>query len=101
MEDGELPDAAEKEAQWSSFITTSIQSTKLQTRGISGGAVNPSKTLKSSKISRTDSKQATKGHSVTGSEICPTHCKRKLAPVDDGKIFIACMHLQVTRERER
>ena len=99
VEDGELPDAAEKEAQWSSFITTSIQSTKLQTKGISESAVSPGKTLKGSKISRTHSKQATEGHCVTGKEMCPTHHKRKLAPVDEGMILIA-LHLQVTRERE-
>ena len=92
VEDGELPDAAEKEAQWSSFITTSTQNTKLQTKGISVSTVSPGKTLKGSKIFRTDSKLATEGHSVTGEEICPTHHKRKLAPVDEGKILLA-VHL--------
>ena len=86
MEDGELPDAAETEAQWSSFIATATQSaSKRQTGDFSESEISTGKTLKSSKMSRTDSRQRTKGHSVIGKEICPIHCKRQLAPVDEGK----------------
>ena len=85
VEDGDLSDAAETEAQWSSFITTATQSTKPQTGDFSESAISSGKTPKNSKVSRTHSKQRTKGHSVTGKEICPTHCKRQLAPVDEGK----------------
>ena len=86
MEDGELPDAAETEAQWSTVVTTEV-STRSQIRDPSESATGVDKMQKSSKISRTDSKQRTQGNSVTGQEIRPTRRKRQLAPVDEGKVL--------------
>lgn len=98
VEDGELPDAAETEVQWSSFITTATQSTKLQAGDFSEGEISSDKTSKNNKIPRTDSMQRTKGHSVTGKETCPSQRKRHLAPVDEGKMFQLALYLQVTRK---
>ena len=87
MEDGELPDAAETEAQWSSFITTATQSIKSQVGDISGSAIRSGEALKSSRVSgsSTDSRQKAEGHSV-GEVMCSmARHKRKLAPVDEGE----------------
>ena len=100
VEDGELPDAAETEAQWSSFITTATPSIKSQTGDISGSTIYAGKALKRSRVSVIDSRPNTEGHSIAEKVACSTgHCKGKLAPVDEGKNFIA-LYLQVIRERE-
>lgn len=88
VEDGELPDAAETEAHWSSFITTATPSIKSQTGDISESPICSGKALKTSKGSTIDSRQGTEGHSVAEKVVYSTgNCKRKLAPVDEGKNF--------------
>jgi hypothetical protein len=97
VEDGELPDAAETEAHWSSFITTATPSIKSQTGDISESPICCGKALKTSKVSTIDSRQDTEGHSVAEKVVYSMgHRKRKLAPVDEGKNLIA-LHLQKER----
>ena len=87
VEDGELPDAAETEGQWSSFITTATQSSKSQVGDISGSAISSDDALKNSRVSR-DSRQKAEGHSVAGEVTrSASRHKRKLAPVDEGEYF--------------
>ena len=101
MEDGELPDAAETEARWSSFITTVTPSIKSQTGDISGNELCSGKALKSNRVSTIDSRQSTKGHSIIAEQVACSmgHRKRKLAPVDEGK-NLKTLYLQVKREKK-
>ena len=99
VEDGELPDAAETEAQWSSFISTAMPSNKSRIGGSPESTIHSDKVLKGSRVSgnSADSLQGTEGHSVAGSST--SHRKRKLAPVDEGNHFVA-LHATTRDKRE-
>ena len=92
MEEGELPDAAEKEALWSSFITTAMSSTISQVNDFSECAMSADKMLTRCNTG-TDSEE-TKG---TVDKTLPrtvkeirAQRKRWLAPVDEGKLVQHC-----------
>ena len=94
VEDGELPDAAETEAHWSSFVATDISNIEFHTRDLTQGTSSSEddddlsgdgEKHKSSLNAIAGSKQRTKASVLTGRKDTIQH-KRHLAAVDKGMV---------------
>lgn len=100
VEAGELPDAAETEAQWSTVVTTVTPSTGSHT-GHATVSTASSETTDSSEceqeggrdsVSAVLTKQRTKGSHF---KRCATRAHRQLAPVDQGRYGVKLLNLNL------